>query len=305
MKTNAGRDANEQNFCPDRLASAREGTQGVRSIPGEGSHQPPPPPTVDLAFHDESRGLSIYCGNSLDLLDQLVAEHPDGLFDSIFADPPYFLSNGGMTCRGGRRASVNKGEWDKAPGLEFVHDFNLAWLTRCQRALKPNGTIWLTGTHHIIFSLGYALQQLGFKILNNIVWEKPNPPPNLACRSFTHSTETVIWAAKNERSKHCFNYAAMKQITGGKQMKTVWRMSAPSASEKRLGKHPTQKPLALLERCLLASTQPGALVFDPFLGSGTTLVAAANTNRRCIGCDTDTDYVDLAIRRVTDGQIKG
>lgn len=257
----------------------------------------PTTPTVNLTYHDASRGLSVYQGNSLDLLDQLTAEHPEGVFDLIFADPPYFLSSGGQTCQGGKRASVDKGDWDKTQGPDVIHAFNLAWLARCQRALKPNGSIFVAGTHHCIFSVGFAMQQLGFKVLNDIVWEKPNPPPNLGCRCFTHSTETLLWAAKSAQSRHCFNYGAMKQVTG-KQMKTVWRMGAPGASEKQHGKHPTQKPLALLERCLLAATQPGDLVFDPFLGSGTTLAAAAKTNRRAMGCDLSEAYAQLTIRRL-------
>lgn len=260
---------------------------------------PSTPTTVELAYQDENRGLTVYRGDSLALLDRLTAEHPEGLFDMIFADPPYFLSSGGHTCKGGRRASVDKGDWDKTRGPEFIHAFNLAWLARCQRALKPNGTIFVSGTHHVIFSVGFAMQQLGFKILNDIAWEKPNPPPNLGCRCFTHSTETLLWAAKSGNSKHCFNYQDMKRVTG-KQMKTVWGMAAPGASEKTHGKHPTQKPLALLERCILAATKPGDLVFDPFLGGGTTLVAAARTDRKAVGCDLDSAFADLTIRRLKD-----
>ena len=163
----------------------------------------------------------------------------------IFADPPYFLSNGGITCHAGRMVKVDKGEWDRVRGAELNHEFNTEWLKRCQRVLKPNGTIWVTGTHHVIFSVGYAMQQLGMKILNDIAWEKPNPPPNLSCRYFTHSTETVLWAAKNEKSKHVFNYKAMKAVTG-KQMKTVWRKRTrmPRALKHRVRILPT---LSLVE----------------------------------------------------------
>jgi len=142
------------------------------------------------------------------------------------------------------------------------------------------------------------MQQLGYKILNDITWEKPNPPPNLSCRYFTHSTETVIWAAKNEKSKHTFNYPHMRQINGGKQMKSVWRFTAPASDEKTHGKHPTQKPLSLVERCLLASTNPGDLVLDPFIGSGTTAVAAVHTERKCVGIEMNTIYLDLAVMRI-------
>jgi site-specific DNA-methyltransferase (adenine-specific) len=192
---------------------------------------------------------------------------------------------------------VDKGDWDKSRGPELNHEFNTEWLRRCQRVLKPNGTIWVTGTHHVIFSVGFALQQLGFKILNDIAWEKPNPPPNLSCRYFTHSTETVIWAAKNEKSRHLFNYAVMKAVTG-KQMKTVWTMPAPGKAEKLFGKHPTQKPVALVERCLLASTHNDALVLDLFMGAGTTAVACLRQRRRFVGIELDESHSQHAVKRI-------
>lgn len=252
-----------------------------------------------LAYQDATRGIWIYQGDCLEVLDQIAAKHPDGCFDMIFADPPYFLSNGGITCHAGKMVKVDKGDWDKSRGPELNHEFNTEWLRRCQRVLKPNGTIWVTGTHHVIFSVGFAMQQLGFKILNDIAWEKPNPPPNLSCRYFTHSTETVIWAASNEKSRHVFNYAAMKAVTG-KQMKTVWTMPAPGKAEKLFGKHPTQKPVALVERCLLSSTHPGDLVLDTFLGNGTEAVASVRTNRKCVGIELDMKWVEVAKKRVAD-----
>jgi site-specific DNA-methyltransferase (adenine-specific) len=177
-------------------------------------------------------GIWLYQDNCLAVMDAIAAKYPEGRFDMIFADPPYFLSNGGITCHAGKMVKVHKGDWDKSRGPALNHEFNTEWLKRCQRVLKPNGSIWVTGTHHVIFSVGYAMQELGFKILNDIAWEKPNPPPNLSCRYFTHSTETIIWAAKNEKSKHVFNYHAMRQANGGKQMKTVWTMTAPGNGEK-------------------------------------------------------------------------
>ena len=253
---------------------------------------------VKSVLSDDRHGVWLYQGNCLEFLDGIAARHPTGLFDMIFADPPYFLSNGGITCHAGKMVKVDKGEWDKSRGTELNHEFNTEWLRRCQRVLKPNGTIWVSGTQHVIFSVGYAMQQLGFKILNNIAWEKPNPPPNLSCRYFTHSTETILWAAKSEKSKHCFNYQHMRQIAGGKQMKSVWRIASPRTEEKRFGKHPTQKPVALIERCILASTQEGDLVFDPFLGGGTTAVAAMESRRRCIGIELEDANVRLSARRV-------
>jgi site-specific DNA-methyltransferase (adenine-specific) len=249
-----------------------------------------------LIFTHDSPFVRLYHGNSLELLDAIAAKYPEGRFDCIFADPPYFLSNGGITCHAGKMVKVDKGDWDKSRGPELNHEFNKEWLKRCQRVLKPNGTIWVSGTHHVIFSIGYAMQELGYKILNDIAWEKPNPPPNLSCRYFTHSTETILWAAKSEKSKHVFNYAAMKSVTG-KQMKTVWTMSAPRREEKAFGKHPTQKPIALIERCLLASTNEHDLVLDAFLGSGTTAIACIRSNRNFIGIELDLHHLALAKTR--------
>lgn len=251
-----------------------------------------------LAYRDDARGLWLYHGDCLEVMDHLLAKHPGGVFDMIFADPPYFLSNGGITCHAGRMVKVDKGDWDKSRGPELNHEFNTEWLRRCQALLKPNGTLWVSGTHHVIFSVGYALQQLGMKLLNQVTWQKPNPPPNLACRCFTHSTETILWAAKDGKSRHYFNYADMKRANGDKQMKDVWTFTAPKPDEKRLGKHPTQKPVALLERIILSSTNPGDLVLDPFMGSGTTAFVCALLARTCVGIERDSVYLDLTLRRL-------
>jgi len=233
---------------------------------GEGGSLPEP------IFRDAHHHIRIFQGDCLDILAALPADS----IDLIFADPPYFLSNNGITCHAGRMVSVNKGDWDKLPGADLgpararydkVHEFNLSWLAACQRLLAPNGTIWVSGTSHVIHSVGFAMQQLEFKLLNDISWVKPNPPPNLSCRYFTHSTETIIWAAKNKKSRHTFHYQHMKQLAGGKQMKSVWTIPPPEPWEKKFGKHPTQKPLALLDRILLASSSEGDTVLDPFLGS--------------------------------------
>jgi site-specific DNA-methyltransferase (adenine-specific) len=228
------------------------------------------------------------------VLDALPAES----VDVIFADPPYFLSNGGTTCRAGKRTSVDKGAWDRSQGVEENHAFNHKWLAACNRVLKPNGTIWVSGTGHVIYSVGYAMQQQGFKPLNEIVWEKPNPPPNLSCRYFTHSTETILWAARNRKSRHHFNYDTMRELNGGKQMKSVWRMTAPGKSEKSHGRHPTQKPVSLLERLLTASCPAGGVVLDPFNGSGTTGVAAVKLGHSYIGVDLETEYLELTTNRL-------
>ncbi|MSU49007.1 MAG: site-specific DNA-methyltransferase [Opitutus sp.] len=251
-----------------------------------------------IAFSDATRGVCFYHGDSFGVMDALGAKHPQGCFDLIFADPPYFLSNGGITCHGGRMVKVDKGAWDKSRGAEENHNFNREWLRRCQALLKPNGTLFVSGTHHVILSVGFAMQQLGLKVLNQITWQKPNPPPNLACRYFTHSTETVLWAAKNEQSRHVFNYADMKRTNGGKQMKDVWKFTSPKRGEKKSGRHPTQKPLAVLERIILAASKPGDLIMDPFLGSGTTAIACALLGRRCVGIENDAKHLVLAEDRL-------
>ena len=245
-------------------------------------------------FHDPKHHIKIYQGDCLEIL----AAIPEACVDMIFADPPYFLSNGGITCHAGRMVSVHKGDWDRSRGADANHEFNRAWLAACQRVLKPNGTIWVSGTAHVIHSVGFAMQQLGFKLLNDISWVKPNPPPNLSCRYFTHATETVIWAARDKKSRHTFHYKLMREHAGGKQMKSVWSIYPPSRGEKRFGKHPTQKPLALLERILLASTNPGDLVLDPFLGSGTTAIAALRLARLTISVEQAEKSAELAVSRL-------
>src|SRR5579863_4432512 len=252
--------------------------------------------TSRLAYDDPKHHIRLYHGDCLQILEQI----PDNSVDLIFADPPYFLSNGGITCHAGKMVSVHKGDWDKSKGPDANHEFNRAWLAACQRVLKPNGAIWVSGTAHVIHSVGFALQQLGFKLLNDISWVKPNPPPNLSCRYFTHATETIIWAARDKKSRHKFNYKLMRQIAGGKQMKSVWTIPPPEPWEKKFGKHPTQKPLALLERILLASSSEGDLVLDPFLGSGTTALAAIRRARKCVGIETETKWINVTKLRLED-----
>jgi len=231
-------------------------------------------------------------------MNLLVKKYPNGIFDMIFADPPYFLSDGGITCHAGKMVPVNKGDWDKSKEIEKVHEFNLTWLSLCQKLLKLNGTIWVSGTHHVIYSVGFAIQKLGMKILNDITWEKPNPPPNLSCRYFTHSTETIIWAGKNQKTKHRFNYDTIRKLNNGKQMKSVWTIPAPNGNEKVFGKHPTQKPIQLLDRIVLASTLEEDFIFDPFAGSSTTGLSAIKLNRFFVGCELEEKYIRLSIKRL-------
>ena len=251
-------------------------------------------------FKDENS--AIYLADSFELLKKETI-FPADYADVIFADPPYFLSNDGFTCKGGKAVSVNKGDWDKISTFKDKHEFNKGWIDLCKRILKPNGTIWISGTLHNIYSVGMALEETGFKIMNNITWQKTNPPPNLSCRYFTHSTETILWAKKNAKAKHFFNYALMKELNGGKQMKDVWSdiwtggLTPPR--EKTFGKHPTQKPLYLLKRILLASTREGDIILDPFCGSGTTGVACKLLGgRKFIGIDNNPDYIALAKERL-------
>lgn len=224
---------------------------------------------------------------------------PPSSVDMVFADPPYFLSNGGTTNSGGQRAPVAKGAWDESAGHDRDHAWHARWLRGAQRVLRPSGTIWVTGTRHCIMSIGWAMQRSGWHILNLITWEKPAPPPNLGCRTFTDGTELIIWAApaRHEPLRHVFNYAELRAENGGKQMRDVWRIAPPSKAEKAEGGHPAQKPLALLERCIRASTHPGQVVLDPFMGSGTTIVAAAALGRPAIGCDMDLEWVEKTGRR--------
>ena len=246
------------------------------------------------AFDDPKHHLRLYQADCLQLLPLL----PESSVDLIFADSPYFLSNGGITCHAGKMVSVHKGDWDKSRGPDANHDLNRSWLAACQRVLKPNGSLWVSGTAHVIHSVGFAMQQLGFKLLNDISWVKPNPPPNLSCRYFTHATETIIWAAKNAKSRHTFHYKLMKDINRGKQMKSVWEIRPPESWEKKFGKHPTQKPVTLLERILLASSNEGDLILDPFSGSGTTLLAAFRLRPHALGCEFSADFLTLSLRRL-------
>lgn len=255
---------------------------------------PVPPEPLPWLSAGEGRFI-LYGGDCAERLPQLPWR---GQVNMIFADPPYFLSNNGVTCQGGRRTSVNKGAWDRLQTVEDMHAFNTRWLRACHDVLHPDGTIWVSGTRHVIYSVGFAMQQLGFKLLNEVTWEKPNPPPNLGCRSFTHSTETILWAARSAKSRHTFNYPQMKEINGGKQMKTVWTMSAPGKAEKTEGRHPTQKPLTLLQRIILASTRPEDRVLDPFCGSGTTGIAAWRLGRTFVGIEEQEEYLALCRRRL-------
>ncbi len=243
-------------------------------------------------FRSPDRAFTLLHGDCFELLPQFEFK-----FDMIFADPPYFLSNDGISVQSGKIVSVNKGEWDKGGTPEKVNEFNRKWLGLCRDKLKDNGTIWISGTYHNIFSVANALTELGYKILNVITWAKTNPPPNISCRYFTYSTEFIIWARKSQKKPHFFNYELMKQLNGDKQMTDVWRLPAIAQWEKTCGKHPTQKPLALLARIILASTPKNAWILDPFAGSSTTGIAANLISRRYLGIEKEKSFVEIAKQR--------
>lgn len=215
----------------------------------------------------------------------------------IFADPPYFLSNNGISVQSGKQVSVNKGEWDKSQGFEKDNEFNRQWISLCREKLTENGTIWISGTYHNIFSVAQMLNELDFKILNCITWAKTNPPPNLSCKYFTHSTEFILWARKNKKVTHYYNYDLMKEINGGTQMRDLWSLPAIAKWEKSCGKHPTQKPLPLLARIILASTKENDWILDPFAGSSTTGIASSLLNRRFLGLEQEQDFLELSQKR--------
>jgi site-specific DNA-methyltransferase (adenine-specific) len=252
----------------------------------------------------KSKDAAIFNGDCLEIL-RLI---PENSIDMIFADPPYMLSNDGFTCQNGKMIKVNKGKWDKSGGFEEDTIFHNEWISACRRILKPEGSIWISGTYHSIYQCGYLLQKNKFHILNDIIWFKPNASPNLSCRFFTASHETLIWARKDKKSKHTFNYNEMKNglfpedklKKENTQMRSVWSITAPRNDEKEHGKHPTQKPLDLLKRIVLASTKENDIILDPFCGSGTTGVACrCYKNRLFIGIEIDKKFCDLAKKRLS------
>ena len=257
---------------------------------------------MQYKIYYKDNNVVLYHGDSLKILEGL----PTNYFDMIFADPPYFLSGGSFTCQNGEMVSVKKGDWDLGNGFKKDFEFHSNWIKACHRVLKPNGTIWVSGTYHSIYQCGFALQTNGYHILNDVAWFKPNASPNLSCRFFTASHESLIWARKNKKIPHIFNYNLMKDgewpedklKEPKKQMRSVWSINTPKREEKVFGKHPTQKSLDLLKRIVLSCTKKGDKILDPFTGSSTTGVAAIKHGRKFVGVDMEKNYLDLSIKRL-------
>ena len=249
---------------------------------------------LKASFKSEDGNFILYQNDCNSILPKMKEK-----FDLIFADPPYFLSNDGLSIQSGKIVSVNKGEWDRKDNIFQIDAFNEKWIRNAEIALKPSGSIMVSGTYHNIFSLGHTLQKLDFKILNIITWQKTNPPPNFSCRFLTHSTEQIIWAKKNKESKtkHIFNYEILKKLNENKQMKDVWSLAAIAPYEKTFGKHPTQKPISLLVRLILMASKKDSIICDPFCGSGTTGIAANLLNRKFIGIEKEEEFINLSMKR--------
>lgn len=248
-----------------------------------------------MFYQSKDNQFFLYQGDTIQVLRQL-----DQQADMIFADPPYFLSNGGKKIQGTQMVSVDKGLWDKAESLEQINNFNRKWIEACKSLLKDNGTIWVCGTFHNIYSVEMCLKEAGFQIINIITWQKSDPTPTWGDLHFNFSSEYIIWARKNPKSRHYFNYELMKQLNGGVLMPDVWKLPTVGMWEKTCGKHPTQKPLRLLYRIILASTQVGEIIIDPFAGSCTTGIAANMLDRKFIGIDQNEEYLKLGVRRKTE-----
>lgn len=222
----------------------------------------------------------------------------EGPVDMIFADPPYFLSTGNGTVKiGNRYHSFDKGGWDRVRSKEEIYQFNYQWLSLCREKLKDSGTIWVCGTYHNIYEVANCMKDLGYKILNMIVWQKSDPPKTLTDQRFNFSAEYIIWARKCEKVSHFFNYELMEAMNNGVHMPDVWKLPAPGTWEKTCGKHPTQKPLRLLYRIILASTREGETILDPFAGSCMTGIAANLLDRKFIGIEQDEKFITLANKR--------
>lgn len=240
-------------------------------------------------------------GNSLDVLKKI----PDKSIDLVFADPPYNLQLSDTLYRPDQTTvEAVTNDWDRFDTYASYDKFSLTWLKECKRVLKDNGALWVIGSYHNILRLGSCIQNLGYWILNDIIWQKTNPMPNFRGTRFTNAHETLLWCATSRNAKYTFNYQNLKELNEGKQMRSDWHIPICSGKE-RLRKdnnqrsHPTQKPEALLYRIILASTNKNDLILDPFLGSGTTAVVAKKLQRSFIGIEQDPEYIALARKRLS------
>ena len=235
---------------------------------------------------------------------QAMKSLPAGSVDLVFADPPYNLQLGGELHRpDNSRVDGVEDDWDKFDDFKAYDDFTRQWLGAARHALKDDGGLWVIGSYHNIFRVGAILQDLGFWILNDIIWVKTNPMPNFRGRRFTNAHETMIWAAKSPEGKYRFNYEAMKALNDEKQMRSDWTLPICGGSERlrdETGRkvHPTQKPESLLHRVILSSTEVGDTILDPFFGSGTTGAVAKQLGRHYIGCERDPGYIQAARARI-------
>ena len=240
-------------------------------------------------------------GNCIDLMKGL----PDDSVDLVFADPPYNLQLGGDLHRpDNSKVSAVDDDWDKFKNFDHYDNFTIDWLKEARRVLKPNGSIWVIGSYHNIYRVGTSLQNLGYWILNDIIWRKSNPMPNFRGKRFTNAHETLIWAAKSDRSKYTFNYDALKELNDGIQMRSDWLFPICNGTERLKNSngtkvHPTQKPESILHRIIVASTKPEDLILDPFFGSGTTGVVAKKLGRSYLGIEQETHYVKAAKDRIS------
>lgn len=247
---------------------------------------------MESYFQSNDHQFELFQGDATECLKNTSTQ-----FDMIFADPPYFLSRGYSSKINGEWKSFEKGEWDRATSLDNINEFNRCWLSACRNVLKDDGTIWVSGTYHNIFSVATCLVELGFKVLNIIVWQKSDAKPTLSRNYFNFTTEYLVWARKSEKVPHYFNCDLMEQLNGGARMGDVWRIPFVASWEMKQGKHPTQKPLRLLYRIILSSTREGETILDPFAGSCTTGIAANLLGRKFIGIDQSKEFLDYAIKR--------
>lgn len=275
-------------------------TKALQLTPSVAISKVAPKPQIETRGIFLDKGFELNRIYNIDCLD-LFKNIKDNSVDLIFADPPYNLSHSNFKMKfvrsGGADLDTNKGKWDKYSDAEF-EEFTKKWLTESFRVLKKNGSIWVAGTYHNIYLTGYLLKKIGFEILNEVLWHKSDATPNLSCTRFVADHENFIWARKDKGN--IFNYDQMKKINGGKQMRSIWTKGKTTGGKKI---HPTQKPEWLLERVVMATSNPNSIILDPFMGSGTTAVIAKKLKRNFIGSELDNDFFKKAVQRINNTQI--